>query len=516
MRAASIVSELRGWHMRNWLKGRDMLCGSFMQFILGALLAAAFAPYDVWPLAVICLLGFYHAQVTARTVRDALIKCFWFAYGFSIAAHYWIAYSLLIDAAQFGWLVPFCVLGLSAAMAAWWVVGAFIFWHAKPAPPVLSASAFCLVFVLIEYAKSFGIFGFPWNLMGYTLLNLPALAQFASIAGVYGLSALVLLSAATFYHARSHPKFAASVLVLLAALYVWGHQRMQTPLVFTETTVRLVQPNIAQNMKWSADAASNTMQTLESLSRQPASSKVPDIVIWPETALPYTISSSQQHAAQQSLISMMPQGTNALIAGAVRSDDKQNLYNSIVWISGESFDAYDKFKLVPFGEFVPFRQILPIDKITPGGKDFSRGVAGKVLKSGALKARPLVCYESIFSHLAGGESRPDFLLNLTNDAWFGDSPGPYQHLAMARMRAIEQGFGLLRSANTGVSAVISPYGKMLMHLPLNSEGVIDHQIPEALPTTFFAKFSHWLMIGYISFLLLIFMMLRCRKINSAP
>lgn len=477
------------------------------QFVSGALLALGFAPYHYLVPALLALAVFYHGQITAASLRSACVRAFWFGYGFSIAAHYWIAFSLLVDVQQFGWLVPFCVLGLSAAMACWWVAFAALFATLKSPAMLSNALIFTSVFVLIEYARSFGIFGFPWNLIGYALMDVLPLAQLASVAGVYGVGALVVLAVTLCYHVRGNPRPAIGMMILVFAIYGWGAQRLQTPLKYADTNVRIVQPNIAQAAKWNPQVAAQTMATLQTLSRSGGAGRV-DMIVWPETAVPFTLNPDMNWGALQENV---PPDTS-LITGFVRMDDAGNLFNSVAWIHGNSAQIYDKKQLVPFGEFVPFRDILPIDKITPGGIDFSRGKGGATLQHGGVMLQPLVCYESIFPQLSlATKHRPQALVNVTNDGWFGDSPGPHQHLDMARMRAIEQGLPMLRAANTGVSAVVSPYGALLVYLPLNRAGVLDHVVPKALAPTLYSRYGAWGACFYAVVLLFVFVATYRRK-----
>ncbi len=482
-----------------------------VQFAFGALLALGFAPYHYLPATIISLLVFYHAQASAPTFRAALVAAFWYGYGFSIAAHYWIAYSLLVDAAQFGWLVPFCVLGLSAAMAMWWVALALVYTLLKPLGKRAHALSFVVVVVVIEYGKSFGMFGFPWNLLGYTLTDMLPIAQLASIGGIYLLSALLAMIVVALYHLRSMKIYAAAVALIVIAAYVWGSSLLGS-VTYTSTHLRMVQPNIPQALKFDAAAASETVAKLMELSSKPVEKgQMPQIVIWPESALPYSVQNLGELTPLQRNISGAPQ----LMSGIVRRDDEGRIYNSMAWITDDAPQFFDKVHLVPFGEFVPFQSILPLSKITHGRTDFSRGKGFHALKAGGITFQPLICYEAIFpQHAAGQTARADALLNLTNDGWFGTSAGPHQHFAMARMRAVEQGLPLLRVANSGISALISPRGELLASLPLSHAGYLDVRLPHVLPPSMYSRYAPYWLYGYLFLALcLIFQALRKRKVN---
>jgi apolipoprotein N-acyltransferase len=259
--------------------------------------------------------------------------------------------------------------------------------------------------------------------------------------------------------------------------------------------LRLVQANIDQRLKWEEAERVNTLRKYLALSSQPGAAPVTHIV-WPETALPYFLATEPE--LLRIVAQVVPPG-GLLLTGAVRVDPPGAL-PSRVWNSVHAIDArgrvvatFDKYHLVPFGEYVPLRGILPIDKITPGASDFSAGPGPATLAlPGLPPASPLVCYEAIFpgAVTARGGQRPGWLLNVTNDAWFGDSAGPHQHFASARLRAVEEGLPLVRAANTGISAVIDPYGRVLASLPLGREGVLDAGLPDALAATPFARFGN--------------------------
>jgi apolipoprotein N-acyltransferase len=218
-------------------------------------------------------------------------------------------------------------------------------------------------------------------------------------------------------------------------------------------------------------------------------------VLWPETALPFTLwpDGTMPKQTMESIRLKAP-----LITGVVAAErDKQSLrlWNSIAAIDpeGQVVARYAKHQLVPFGEFVPLRSILPLEKITPGDIDFSRGAGPQtVTVPGLPPFSPLVCYEVIFPWIAVDPAhRPEWMLNVTNDGWYGDSPGPYQHFAMARMRAIEQGLPLVRVANNGISAVVDPYGRMGARLALNRRAALDSALPAPLPPTLYARYGEW-------------------------
>lgn len=472
-------------------------------FISGALMAFCFAPLSCWPLAFLSLPTFYLALEGAPSRGAALWRGFAFGYGYFMAGTWWIANAMLVDLAQFGWLIPLSILGLSAVFALWFMLLGWLFWWRRTGSISGDLLRFAVLWVVVEYARSIGIFGFPWNLAGYiALVSLPV-AQVASLIGTFGLSLLVVLLALLpalwlkpTMHRAARVRFCLAVLALLAASYGYGVQRIPAGIASTKERVRLVQPAIPQAVKWSKDGASQSTAALTALSQEAGKEGIPPIIIWPESAIPFTLYPDSKWVGE--LKSLVPPG-GVIVSGVVRADDRDKkliVWNSLVAIddNGRVAVSYDKHQLVPFGEFVPLRSVLPLDKITPGDTDFSRGPGPQTLVVGRHSSfSPLICYEAIFPWAAVDPAkRPGWLLNVTNDGWYGDSPGPYQHFAMARMRSIEQGLPLARAANNGISAMVDPYGRVVESLPLDARGVVDAALPESLPATPYARYGEGL------------------------
>lgn len=480
----SIAADAKGWRACAWM------------FASGALLALAFAPFDAWPLIFLVMPLCYLLLQSAPNARIAALRGFCFGYGFFMAGTYWIANALLVDADKFAWLMPFSILGLSACMAWPFVLLGWLCHRLKSPQKFSNIVRFSLLWVGLEYLRSVGVFGFPWNLMGYLSLNAMPYAQLASVIGVYGVGLMVMLLALFPLWVRAMPKGCAGV--FLALLLVWplsiGFARLVQQPTLTTFRLRLVQPAIPQSLKADPQARGNVLAALAQLSHSPAPESL-SAMIWPETALPFTLwpdkISAMPHFAALVLTAPVITG----VVTAANDTGHLQLWNSVVALSpaGDILTHYDKHQLVPFGEFVPLRSVLPLEKITPGNIDFSRGAGPQTLRlDGVPPFSALVCYEAIFPWIAvDAAHRPAWLLNVTNDGWYGNSPGPYQHFAMSRLRAIEQGLPLVRTANNGISAIIDPYGRVREHLPLNARGVVDGLLPEALPAPFYARHGEW-------------------------
>lgn len=500
--------------VHRWLKAQHGKRACALAFAAGALMTLGFAPLHLWPVLFISLPVFYLLLEGANRAQS-LWRGFFFGYGYSMAGTWWVANSLLVDAAKFGWMLPFSVLGLSAVMALWFVALAALLYRFRGCYSVLF---FAAMWVAVEYLRSLGMFGFPWNLVGYMSLASLHIAQTASLIGVYGLSLLlVLLGLLPIYflnpHTRTQRQRTLAIAVLVfGAVFFYGQHRLSTPTEMTSTRLRIVQPNIPQEVKGSREGRELAGKIFGELSPVAKGETPPDVTIWPETAYPYTIRPDTAHP--------LPDHVPLLITGAVRSEGRPpqvKIWNSVIALNwaGELLATYDKHQLVPFGEFVPLREVLPLDKITPGELDFTRGSGPTTIALEKLPPfSPLVCYEVIFPWLAvDAKQRPEWLLNVTNDGWFGDSPGPHQHFDMARMRAIEQGLPLVRAANNGISAVVDGSGRITGSLGLYERGVLDRALPQKRAATYYHR---WKNIPILIILLVIglwryFSKNRCKK-----
>ncbi len=476
--------------LHRWLTTRNAWQSALVLFAAGALMTLGFAPTHCWPVIFISLPVFYWVMDVAHTRKQKIWRAFFFGYGYCMAGTWWIGNALLIDAADFGWMLPFSIFGLSAVMAVWFLLFGF-FHHLLRArmTPIL----FAVLWVVVEYLRSFGIFGFPWNLAGYMALASLPFAQLASVIGTYGLSLLVVLLGllplvwVADQSRRAKWLQTALVVVIAGGCFCYGSERLDAPTASTKTFLRLVQPNIPQSLKGTHEGQQMAIDVLGKLSVGTPGGPKPDAVIWPETAYPFTLRSGE-HAPMPPL--------KLLVTGMVRAENIRpylKIWNSLAVLDsgGLPLAMYDKHQLVPLGEFVPLRDLLPLRKITAGDIDFSRGEGPRTITVPGLPPfSPLICYEAIFPQFAVDETaRPEWMLNVTNDAWYGDSPGPYQHFEAARMRAIEQGLPLVRAANNGISAVIDPYGRVISALNLNQRAFMDARLPAPVAAPPYAKYG---------------------------
>jgi len=491
---------------------------------LGALAAAALPPLHLLPALWLAFPGLLLLAGSRPTARGALLVGWAWGFGHFVAGLYWISNALLTEADRFAWLVPLAVPGIAAVLALFVAVPAVLArsWP-EGWPRVL---AFAGLWTLAEIARGHVLTGFPWNLIG-TVWAFGALpVQGAAWIGAHGLSALtVVLACLPLVWGRAAWAVGGAVLAGGAAVGLARLAAEEPPP--GPVAIRVVQGNIAQAHKWRDDlriAHFRHYLGLTAAVPPAAAGEGPMVVIWPETASPFLLDTDA--TARALAAGALPEGA-LLIAGSVRIERRAGaaeppvrIWNSLVAIDRDAavIGLYDKHHLVPFGEYVPLRSVLPIETVVPGNLDFSPGPGPRTLAlpgTGVPPFSPLICYEVIFpGNVVAPGDRPAWLLNLTNDAWFGVSSGPYQHLAAARLRAVEEGLPLVRAANTGVSAVFDARGRLVASLGLDRTGVIAAALPAARAPTAFAQAGGWIP-GGISMLLLAVATALGRRLRAA-
>lgn len=453
-------------------------------FILGLIFPLAFAPFFIFPVALVSLPLLLYVISAATSSQNAFYLGWWYGFGFFITGLYWIANALFVDIGSFFWLLPFAVFAIPAVLAIYIGLVAVLSRYCARNSEQL-AFYFIIFWVFAEIVRANFLGGYPWLIFGYAIAKWDSLVQTASIFGVYGLSIMAMVVACSPFLFFSRDKNKVALFFLVTTIIV-GNVWYSTIRLNDEDTqfstyqVRLVQGNFQQNVKSTYKEKMQNLATLQKLS-EPNHEKF-SYILWPEGAIDFLVDVSVNF----NFPNFIP--TNGfLLAGSVRVDNLQNIqrvWNSVLVVDsrGSIKDYYDKRHLVPFGEFVPFKQYLPITKVTQGTLDFSHGETPNAIRlKGMPTIFPLICYEAYFTEDAEiDNSGLGLMVNFTNDAWYGNSSGPYQHLYMSKLRAIEYGLPMLRVANTGISAVFDSYGRMLSSIALNQRGVIDSYIP--LPT----------------------------------
>ena len=505
-------------------------------------------PFDVWPVlfaSYTMLVWLLDGAAQSRSGKwrrfGAGFAIGWcFAFGYFVPSLWWISEAFWLEPEKFAALIPFAVGGLPAYLSLYWGLAfgvAAVLWMAGWPRIVLLAG----LVGAGEWLRGHLLTGFPWNLPGYGAGSLDGFSQTASLIGIYGMTVLVVMIAATpavFWQLGRPGTVAAGRLVFPAivaagalSLHLWGHSRVAAYDVAlassadTATPVRIIQPNISQKDKWDPAHASRIIDTYLKLSAAPFTRtlKAPPIVVWPESALPRLL--GEEAALRSRIMASMPVGSSVLTGGLHRTVDstgKKSIFNSLLAIpaDGQIAARHDKVRLVPFGEFLPFQWLLEplglrqIANLPPG---FSSGRHDRVINIGGLPAfAGFICYEAVFPRSLPYAVRPEVLVNVTNDAWFGTSGGPHQHLGHARFRAIEQGVPMIRAANTGISAMIDAAGRVQAKLGLGAAGHLDVVMPAVMGATPYALIGD---IGFLGLLILaatVFLICRRTKKFCVP
>jgi apolipoprotein N-acyltransferase len=485
-------------------------------FVAGAASSLALAPINAWPILFLTfpiLIWLVDGSAAGRWsgAITAAVAGWCFGFGYFVAGLYWIGYAFLVDAKTFAWLLPIAVAGLPAYLALYTALGlaaARLIWVRGPTRVLALAATLAGA----EWLRGHLLSGFPWNTFGYALTEPLALAQSVSLTGIWSLTFLCIAICASpavladDLADTPHPRRPLIVgLLVLAALTSYGVVRLwQHPTTYVDgVKLRIMQPNLQQDEKFNYAAKEQVMERYLRLSNRstgPNSNGVHDVtvLIWPESAFPFFLTHEPEALTQ---ITGLLKPSTELITGAVRpapgaSSSNPHAYNSVYVIDpdGSIRGIYDKVHLVPFGEYLPFQRMLErlgLRQLTMQVGGFLSGDRRRAMDVPvAPKMLPLICYEAIFPGAAvpPGE-RPGWLVNVTNDGWFGISTGPYQHFQQARVLAIAEGLPLVRAANTGISGVIDPVGRVVDALPLGVEGVLDASLPRAIGTTTYVRFG---------------------------
>jgi apolipoprotein N-acyltransferase len=500
---------------------------------LGAAATFALPPVFLAPFVVIAFTGLIWLLdgVPAgdwRATRAAALIGWWFGFGHFVSSLYWLANALLLDAAQFGWMVPFAVFGLSGLLAMFTAAAAAAH-HRARFRGIAGVLFFAVAWTAAEWLRGHVLTGFPWNLIGTVWADLPVMMQGTSLVGLYGWSLLTIVVAAlpatlvASDAGNGARRWAGTMLAVLLVLAGWAFGAARLPAgaaaAVPDVRLRLVQPNVPQSLKWDPALRVENFRKGIELTRAPGWETRTD-VIWPETAVPFVLTdfNPEGPAIRNALASVTPPG-GLLITGAPRalrdSAGHIQLWNSLFAIdrTGAIVASYDKHHLVPFGEYVPLRPLFGSLVAPAGAIDFSAGPGPRTIAlPGLPPASPLICYEGIFpGEVVDTRDRPSWLLNISNDAWFGMSAGPHQHFAAARFRAVEEGLPLVRATNDGITAVIDPYGRVTAYLALGQTGVVDADLPAELTPTLYARAGDFVVLGLAIMILLAVRLLGKRR-----
>lgn len=479
---------------------------ALVAFLAGAFAVLTQAPYDFFAAGFISfpvLVWLLDGAVVEtpggllRRLRPAFAIGWWFGFGYFLAGLWWVGGAVLVEAESFAWALPFAVVGIPLILA-------FFYGFAAALARLLwgdgigRIAALAFAFGVAEWLRGFLFTGFPWNPVGLAAMPVPLLMQSVSVTGMIGMNALAVFVFAMpgLFAGRRDVRLGIALAAVLVAAHVgYGYFRLMSPLPEPgrSINVRIVQPNIDLSEKWDGSVVDRVFaDLLEQSGRAPeADAGKPELILWPETSVPFLF--TERPDALVAIGEMLGEG-QMLIAGAVREEGDPTAsagaryYNSVVAINdkGEIVDAVDKVHLVPFGEYLPFADLLSrigLTQLVAGPMNFAAGTDRHAIAlPGGSSVMPFICYEIIFPGLVAVDvASSEIIVNVTNDAWFGDTPGPYQHFRQAQVRAVENGLPVLRAANTGISGIVDSHGRVVDALAMNVRGIIDLTLPVAAP-----------------------------------
>ena len=449
-------------------------------FAAGLICSIAHAPIFFTP----GLIGFSilaYVIYTAGSCKEAIKRNIAFGYGYFGYGFCWIAIGISVYIEDFWWMIPieligmpliFCILTSFAAVLAW-----------KYRYDKHYILLYSLAWIFIEWLTTWIFTGLPWLLVGYSVAWSDVLSQIASLCGVIGISFIIFNLSATFYYIwRPNAVLIKQdiyyMICVIAVISIYGVIRLENnPTEFLDTRVRIIQPSIPQREKWDADIFWQNLNLHTKLSEMNTGVKS-DIILWSEAAVTAPI----QNKMVRKYLNDVAKKTGAILMTGTISEQGGKFYTSVDAIdpSGRLLFEYHKHHLVPFGEYVPWENFLPIKKLTAGMESYSAGDGEKIFTlPNGLKIRPLICYESIFAH-ESYTAEADFFVNFTNNAWYGDSNGPYQHFYISKFRAIESNIPMIVVANNGVSGVIDAVGRVISKTKINYIMALDATIPKKL------------------------------------
>ncbi len=506
--------------------------------LCGWIAAFAMPQVSFWPSMFVGLSGLYLLYSRTQKATQAFAAGFFFGLGYFVTGLWWIGNALLVEGNEFAWVWPISVIGLPTLLSLF--TGTYLANARMLANPKTLGGFWAFVFFLTfsEWARGNAFTGFPWNLYGYVWADHLAMAQMAHYTGAYGMTIISVAWAAMAgfllceKHARKRRIVCTTIVVVtMVGIYFAGKSRLDHNITEfnTRNAVVVVQPNIAQDMKWDPVAVQENFLKIVSLSRaaQFRPDKKPEniIIVWPETAISpsvYTVPENMERI--RGLLKGYIDSNTYLATGILRRFEKTpgdiNHANSIALMNNNlsALDVYDKYHLVPFGEFIPMQDWIPLRPVA-AFRGFVRGDGATTIKEDSIPAfSPLICYEIIFPDLVTDwrGARPEWILNVTNDGWYGDSAGPRQHYAQSRLRAIEEGIPVIRSANTGISGIIDPYGRVVDAAEIFNEAALVTALPRPLyGNTLFQRAAFQIFLPILALMLMLTILKRSRNKNGA-
>ena len=448
--------------------------------IFGLLAGLSFPPLYFIVFLPISLYYILNKTIDSQNKKEAFIYGLIFGFGYYLTQLYWISFALLVDIKSFFWLMPFAISAIPLTCA-FFIAFPFLLTYLvsqKTNNRLIISIGFSLFYVFFEYIRSFI---FPWNFFSYTIGFSDTLPQFLAITNIYTFDFILIFFYCflfILYKNKSfqNKKYIPIFILIPIFLFSFGYIRLKNAKITKPSkTFRMVQANIPQTLKWDRLETEKNLDKHFDLTLSDGFDDI-DIVVWAESSIPDILTDKSVLNGR-----FLQLKDKILITGAIRGEVKNNtldkMFNSIFIIqNGKILNYYDKSILVPFGEFIPFSKYLPfVKKITQGSMEFSKGSGNQTINIDGLKVSPIICYEVIFpNNIIDKNNRPDIIVNLTNDGWFGNSSGPYQHLIATKFRAIENQLPIVRVSNSGITAYINEYGVITKKISLSKTGILDY------------------------------------------
>lgn len=490
-----------------WISGLRPRVRFGLCMALGALAGLGQAPFGLWPLTLLALAAFYGICTLRWTRWQMAVLGLALGTGYFLVALSWIVEPFLVEPERHAWMAPFALVFLSAGLGLLWMA-------AMSAAQRLGggAAAWAAALTLAEALRGVLFTGFPWAQAGHIWIGTPMM-HWAAYGGSLLLTALTLGAAVALWHLAAGPRLVSGTAVALLAAMFAGGPYLTTPAAVPETapTVRLIQPNAAQHEKWDPDKVQMFFDRQVGFT---AAGTAPDLVVWPETSVPVLLAGERAapgSGTRRTLDTIAGAARGAPVVLGLQRLDGLRYHNTLALLGadGALSALYDKHHLVPFGEYLPFGDTLGRFGLrgfaAREGNGYSPGPGPALIEVPGLgRALPLICYEAVFArNISGAPERPDMLLLITNDAWFGQVSGPYQHLAQAQLRSVEQGLPMIRVANTGVSAMIDARGQITARIPLGEAGWRDAPLPPPAPPTLYARTGDLPMLALLALALFV-------------
>jgi len=475
-------------------------------FLTGTLMTLAMPPIGAFYILLICVPVFIILTESSKTKKDAFLIAWAFGAGYFIFGLYWISFALFVDIKSFYWVLPLSAIIGPVILALFYGFIPLIAWRYK-SNRIIYGLMIIISWSSIEWVRGHIFTGFPWNLIGYSWEYILPVMQINSVVGIYGLTFLTLIWSMTPLIENNKIKLAIVLSFIAIALFGIIRLNSNPTKQSGNYTVRIIQANIAQNLKWdSAREWENLKKHIDLTLKKRTIKKPISFVIWPETSISFNLNKNPNI---KKIISEALPDNSIGIFGSLNSkykNNKKEFFNSVTILNKKSqiLGRYNKHHLVPFGEYIPFRKYLNMTPIANGIAnigDFNRGKGVSTIDLKNLpNPSPLICYEAIFpGEVADNKNRPDWLVNVTNDAWYGNTSGPYQHFEISRVRAIEEGLPLVRAANSGISATIDPMGRIISSTKIGEVKTLDTILPKPINATIYSQIK-----DVLFFILLIF------------